>query len=113
MSVSSVQSLTQSLALLTSREREVKHLLVKGLANKVIAAELGISQRTIETHRASIFRKLEVRNVVELVNYLLLPVVTAPVIAEPVAKLNSETDESEEAQVLLCITDLNKEKTSD
>lgn len=54
---------------LTKREQQIKCLLVQGHANKVIALELGISQRTVEAHRARIFRKLQVRNAVELVTW--------------------------------------------
>lgn len=114
MPTSSIQSLTQALALLTNREREVKHLLVKGLANKAIAAELGISQRTIETHRSNIFKKLEVRNVVELVNFLIMPTIIppAPALAEPAGELLPESEDEAEPCVLLSITDLNKTKAS-
>jgi DNA-binding CsgD family transcriptional regulator len=52
---------------LTVREREVTAYISRGTPNKVIAAELGISQRTIEAHRARIFLKLQVRNAVQLV----------------------------------------------
>lgn len=54
---------------LTLREREVTSYITRGTPNKVIAAELGISQRTIEAHRARIFMKLGVRNAVELVRH--------------------------------------------
>ena len=56
---------------LTPRERDVAAHVVLGTPNKVIAAELGVSRRTIEAHRARIFRKLRVRNAVELVRRLL------------------------------------------
>ncbi len=51
---------------LTPREREVMELAVKGLANKAIAAHLGISPRTVENHRARLMEKLGVGNVAEL-----------------------------------------------
>ena len=51
---------------LTRREQDVMSYLLRGAANKVIAAELGISQRTVESHRAKLFRKLQVRNIVGL-----------------------------------------------
>lgn len=57
-------------ATLTPRERDVMHHVVTGKPNKIIAAELGVSQRTIEAHRARVFRKLRVRNAVELAHCL-------------------------------------------
>jgi RNA polymerase sigma factor (sigma-70 family) len=54
------------LAQLTSREREVLRLIVDGRTNKETAATLGISHRTVETHRENILRKLGVRSVAEL-----------------------------------------------
>ena len=58
---------------LTPRERDVMRHVAAGKPNKIIAAELGVSQRTIEAHRARIFQKMEVRNAVELVNLLAAP----------------------------------------
>jgi two-component system response regulator DctR len=60
------QTLTERLATLSEREREVMELMLAGKMNKVIAAELGIAMRTVEVHRAKIFEKLGVRNAVEL-----------------------------------------------
>ena len=57
---------------LTVREREVTDYLTRGRSNKYIAVELGVTQRTIEAHRARIFQKLRVRNVVELTRYCLV-----------------------------------------
>lgn len=54
------------LGVLTPREREIAAYVAAGQANKVIAIELGISLRTAEAHRARIFRKLGVRNVLQL-----------------------------------------------
>lgn len=59
------------LGCLTLREREVTGYLTQGRSNKYIAAELGVTQRTIEAHRARIFQKLRVRNAVELTRYCL------------------------------------------
>ena len=61
------QTLVQSVAqTLTIREYEVMQLIAQGLPNKLCANELGISQRTVEAHRARIFKKLAVRNATEL-----------------------------------------------
>ena len=56
------------IALLTPREREVMERVVRGQANKVIAMDLGVSQRTVELHRARVMRKLKMRAVAELVH---------------------------------------------
>ncbi len=55
---------------LTPREREVMDCLVKGVGNKVVAFDLGISIRTVEVHRARVFSKLGVRNLDELIQGL-------------------------------------------
>jgi two-component system, LuxR family, response regulator DctR len=55
---------------LSVREREVLDLIVAGKLNKVIAADLGISMRTVEVHRSSVFEKMQVRSAVELANLL-------------------------------------------
>ena len=57
----------ERIATLTSREREVFDRVAEGQANKVIAIDLGISERTVEVHRAQVMRKLEVRTLAQLV----------------------------------------------
>jgi len=61
------QDLQSRVQLLTSREREVMDRLVAGSSNKSIAFELGISQKTVDFHRANILEKIGVNSVVELV----------------------------------------------
>lgn len=56
---------------LTGREREVLLGITRGRTNKEIAVELGISHRTVETHRESLMRKLQLRNVAELTRFAL------------------------------------------
>ncbi len=56
---------------LTNREREILDLVLAGQPSKVIAIDLGVSQRTVETHRTNIMRKLGVRSVAELFNVLM------------------------------------------
>ncbi len=57
--------------LLTPRERVVLAQLVRGATSKEAARALNISPRTVEFHRANIMKKLEVRNLVELVRKVL------------------------------------------
>jgi DNA-binding NarL/FixJ family response regulator len=56
---------------LTSREREIVQLLAEGKSNKEVAALLGISVKTVETHRAAIMRKLKLARLSELVRYAI------------------------------------------
>lgn len=67
----------------TPRELEIIRLLAEGKANKVIAADLGISIRTVETHRAKIMQKLGLHSLAELVHYAIRQkIVTLPTSAE-------------------------------
>lgn len=54
---------------LTTREREVLQLLAEGRGNKAVALMLNISVKTVETHRATIMKKLGIGSVAELVRY--------------------------------------------
>lgn len=58
------------LSKLTDREQEVLTHLLHGKLNKEIAAELGISQRTIEVHRARIREKMQARGIADLIRML-------------------------------------------
>jgi two-component system CheB/CheR fusion protein len=51
------QCATAKVASLTPRQRQIMHLVLAGEPSKIIAADLGISQRTVENHRASIMKK--------------------------------------------------------
>lgn len=55
---------------LTKRELQIAELCSQGMLNKEIAAQLGISQRTVETHKNNLFRKLGINNTVELMRYM-------------------------------------------
>jgi FixJ family two-component response regulator len=62
-----LRGLRDRYATLTSRERETMALVVTGLANKRIAAELGISEITVKAHRGRVMRKMRVDSLAELV----------------------------------------------
>jgi len=59
--------LRQRLQLLTAREREVLPLVVSGLLNKQAAAELGISEVTLQIHRSKVMRKMAAESLADLV----------------------------------------------
>jgi RNA polymerase sigma factor (sigma-70 family) len=54
---------------LSEREREVLGLIVEGLTNKEIGRALGLSPRTVETHRANLFAKLQVDSLAHLIRH--------------------------------------------
>lgn len=56
---------------LSAREREILQLLAENKSNKDIAKSLGISVRTVETHRRSVMQKLDANSIVELVHYAI------------------------------------------
>ncbi len=66
------RQLQQRYSGLTPREREVMECVVRGLANKVIAMDLALSQRTVEIHRARVMEKMGARSLAELVRMALL-----------------------------------------
>lgn len=59
------------LARLTPRERQVAELVVAGKPNKVIAAEINLSPKTVEVHRHNVMEKLEVGSVADLTRLLI------------------------------------------
>ena len=62
-----LQAFRNSQASLTPRERETMTLVVSGLLNKQIAAELGISEITVKSHRGKVMRKMQVASLADLV----------------------------------------------
>ena len=57
--------------LLTGKEREVLQLLAEGNSNQAIANSLDLSPKTVETHRKKIMKKLNLRNITDLVRYAI------------------------------------------
>jgi DNA-binding NarL/FixJ family response regulator len=62
----------------TPREIEVIRLLAEGKANKAIASELGITIRTVETHRAKIMLKLGLHSLTQLIHYAIRHNIVSP-----------------------------------
>jgi len=56
---------------LTPREKQVLELVVQGKANKVIAGDLEVSQRTIEIHRSRVMEKMQARSLAQLVRMVM------------------------------------------
>jgi len=59
--------MTQAVASLSPRERSVMDLIVAGMSNKEVAIALGVSPKTVESHRANVMRKIGVGSLAELV----------------------------------------------
>lgn len=64
-------AIRRRLGTLTPREREVMDLVVRGKANKVIAGDLNLSQRTVEIHRARVMEKMQASSLAHLVRMVL------------------------------------------
>lgn len=69
--LSSVEQVRSRFDSLTPREREIAERLADGAANKAIAIDLGLSERTVELHRAHVMQKMEARGLAQLVQMVL------------------------------------------
>lgn len=63
------EPLAEGLSVLTAREREVIEFIGEGLRNKAIASRMGVSEKTVQNHLTSIFRKLDVGDRLELATF--------------------------------------------
>lgn len=57
---------------LTPRETQVMQMVVKGMPNKAIAVQLGVSPKTVEVHRANVMQKMQARSLAELVQMAIM-----------------------------------------
>ena len=67
-----VRKIEARLSKLTAREREVFEVVVGGKPNKVIASDLGLSQKTVEVHRAHVMEKMRAESLASLVKMAML-----------------------------------------
>jgi FixJ family two-component response regulator len=81
-----LEAIQQRTDLLTPRERDVLGLVVAGLLNKQIAAELGMSEKTVKVHRAQVMQKMQVSSVAQLVLLAEKVGLTAPQSLSPLAQ---------------------------
>jgi FixJ family two-component response regulator len=65
------EEIQRRVSTLTPREREVMDMVVAGKANKVIAANLGLSERTVEIHRSRVMKKMEAESLPQLVQMMV------------------------------------------
>lgn len=66
-----MSDIKKNIATLTPKEHDIFNRVAQGQANKVIALELGVSERTIEVHRAQVMKKLQVKTLADLVRIKL------------------------------------------
>lgn len=66
-----ISSFKTKLESLTQREREVIRMVAQGASNKAVAEGLGISEKTVQVHRGSAYRKLEIHNAAEFARLLM------------------------------------------
>lgn len=67
-----VDAIRRRVESLTPREKQVMDMIVEGKANKVIAFDLDLSQRTVEIHRAHVMEKMQTKSLAELVRMVLV-----------------------------------------
>ena len=66
------QDIQRRMETLTPREREIMDMMIDGNANKVIAIDLNISQRTVEIHRSRVMQKMGTHSLAQLVRMVIL-----------------------------------------
>lgn len=74
----SIREARQKLRVLTPRESEIVDAIVAGRTTRQIAEVLGVSQRTVDAHRAAILQKLEISNTAELIRLAIFASLTRP-----------------------------------
>jgi DNA-binding NarL/FixJ family response regulator len=78
MQLTDSSSRDDSAAMVTPREREIIQLIAEGHSSKQAATTLGVSVKTVDTHRANIMRKLRLRSVSDIVRYAIRNKIVQP-----------------------------------
>ena len=78
MQLTDSSSRDDSAAMVTPREREIIQLIAEGHSSKQAATTLGVSVKTVDTHRANVMRKLRLRSVSDLVRYAIRNKIVQP-----------------------------------
>ena len=78
MQLTDSSSRDDSGAMVTPREREIIQLIAEGHSSKQAATTLGVSVKTVDTHRANIMRKLRLRSVSDIVRYAIRNKIVQP-----------------------------------
>lgn len=77
-SLENIRDARQRLKVLTPRESEIVDAIVAGRTTKQIAEVLGVSQRTVDAHRAAIFQKLDISSAAELIRLAIYAALARP-----------------------------------
>jgi len=88
----------QRIDTLSKREREVLQEMVAGHLNKEMAHEMGISRKTVEIHRANVFRKLNMDSLAELIRYYTVCEMEGKIRPLPHAAKDTPADEPSAAE---------------
>ena len=83
MSSRAAAEFEQRMAKLTPREMQVMNRIVEGQANKVVAAELDVSERTVEIHRSKVMAKMQAQSLAHLVRMVLNHSLDGPAAQQP------------------------------
>src|SRR4029077_11060609 len=79
----------ERIARLTPRERTVMDLVAQGRPNKIIADDLGISQRTVENHRAAVMKRTGVTSVPDLIRLVMAAAAGEPADPRPLRPMRA------------------------
>jgi DNA-binding NarL/FixJ family response regulator len=98
---------TSSLPPLTTRQRELLHLLQQGLDNQTMAQEMCLSVKTIENHLTRLYRQLKVQSRLEAVNYVMQHPEVLALSGQEAALTPSPTENFDQEHIAILLVDDN------